>query len=92
MLEVPNTGEDERHAVLVAARDGVLVVLTASWLSDDSDAVLARLLNGVVPGCRQELTAKSLTRKPEPSSLIKVLTKHENRNCAASHQKERRRR
>lgn len=52
MLEVPNAGEDERHAVLVAARDGVLVLLTASWLSDDSDAVLARLLNGVVPGCR----------------------------------------
>ena len=52
MLEVPNTGEDERHTVLVAARNGVFILLTASRLSDDSDAVLARLLNGVVPGCR----------------------------------------
>jgi len=52
MPEVPNTSEDERHPVLVAARDGVLVPSTASWLSDDSNAVLARLLNGVVPGCR----------------------------------------
>lgn len=52
MLEVPNAGEDERDAVLVAARDGVLVLLTASRLSDDSDAVLACLLNGVVPCCR----------------------------------------
>jgi hypothetical protein len=51
MLEVPNAGEDERHPVLVAARDGVLVPDTASRLSDDPDAVLARLLNSVVPGC-----------------------------------------
>jgi hypothetical protein len=52
MLEVPDAGEDERHTILVAARDGVLVLLTASWLGDDADAVLARLLDGIIPGCR----------------------------------------
>nr|ACN36684.1 unknown [Zea mays] len=54
MLEVPDAGEDERHTILVAARDGVLVLLTASWLGDDADAVLARLLDGIIPGKRKE--------------------------------------
>lgn len=52
MLEVSNACEDERYPVLVAARDGVIVPHTASRLSDDSDPVLARLLNGVLPGYR----------------------------------------
>lgn len=59
MLEVPNPREDERHPVLVAARDGVLVPDTASRLSDDSDAVLARLLNGVIPGCRNSCPSQN---------------------------------
>jgi hypothetical protein len=49
MLEVPDAGEDERHTILVAARDDVLFLLTTSWLGDDVDADLARLLDGIIP-------------------------------------------
>jgi hypothetical protein len=49
--EVPDASDDERHAILVAAVDGVIVSHTSTRLSNDPDAVLARLLNGVVPSC-----------------------------------------
>jgi hypothetical protein len=49
--EVPDTSDDEQHVILVAAFDGVIVPHTATRLSNDSNAVLARLLNGVIPSC-----------------------------------------
>jgi hypothetical protein len=57
--EVSDTSDDERHAVLVAAVDGVIIPHTPTRLSNNPDAVLARLLNGVVPSC-DKLTAQSV--------------------------------
>lgn len=52
MPEVPDSSDNERHAVLVAAVDGVIIPHAATGLSNDADAVLARFLNGVIPSCR----------------------------------------
>lgn len=70
--EVPDAGEEEGDAVLVAAVDGVAVPHAAARLRDHANAVLARLLHGVVPSCR------CIVRKASTNTKNVILTKCDN--------------
>jgi hypothetical protein len=94
MPEVPRAGEDERHAVLVAARDGFLLPLASPRLRDDPDAAVARLLNGVLPSCACSFRKKKQDGDvTSPNNLEQDITFiGEEIDSGASHRRGRRRR